>query len=181
MPAIMETLLIALGPALASGAVMAALVSAFLARRIETVRREVEERFSVVRSRREWKQAAVAQLLGPVVIQLDRTKRAYDRYRAKNLYLEAKVIREGNLAVRDLLLCSPHLIPPDLLDDAAALIEHYDRWLEEFERLRGGETPDLKATFVFVGPAGYPFPREAENRFRAVYSQIWNELYGRAA
>lgn len=78
----------------------------------------------------------MTELLGPVAIQLDRTQRAFQRWQAHNVFLESKVIREGNLAIRDLLLLKPHLMPPDLLTDAGLLIEHYDRWLEEFARVR---------------------------------------------
>src|SRR3954453_12311963 len=68
----------------------------------------------VWRSQRGWRENSVIQLLGPVYIQLDRTKRAFDRWDGKNLFLEAEVIKNGNLAIRDLLLSKPHLIPPEL-------------------------------------------------------------------
>jgi hypothetical protein len=110
-------------------------------------------------------------------MQLDRTRRALDRYTAKNTYLEAKVLRDGNLAIRDLLLKVPHLIPPNLLEDASRLVEHYDRWLEEYERVRSAESPDLDSQFVFVGPKGFPFPSDAETRFHEAYKTYWNDLY----
>jgi hypothetical protein len=91
------------------------------------------------------------------------------------------VIREGNLAIRDLLLQKGHLIPPELLEDAGLLVEHYDRWLEEYEKQRLAEHPDLDAPFTFVGPQGYPFPGKADRRFRAAFKSLWVELYGVAA
>jgi hypothetical protein len=129
------------------------------------------------RSQRTWKERSVSELLGPVCIQLDRTGRAFRRWQVKNLYLEVKVIREGDIAIRDLLLKSPHLIPPELHDDAGLLIQHYDRWLEEFERVRQPEQPNLESPFVFVGPAGYPFPKESEQRFHEMYRKYWTDLY----
>jgi hypothetical protein len=165
-----------------SGTILAAVLGVIVARRIERIKKEVEAQFSrmqdTFRSQRTWKERAVSDLLGPMCIQLDRTGRAFRRYEAHNLYLEAKVVRDGNVAVRDLVLRNPHLIPPELFGDAGLLIEHYDRWLEEFERVRGTAKPDPSVPFVFAGPAGYPFPKEAEQRFHDVYRRYWVELYG---
>jgi len=88
-----------------------------------------------------------------------------------------KVIGEGNRTIRDLLLSKGHLIPPDLLNEAGLLIEHYDRWIEEFEKKRLSENPDLKTPFIFVGPDGFAFPVQAEKGFRDAFHQLWNELY----
>ncbi|WP_338695244.1 hypothetical protein V5279_03850 [Bradyrhizobium sp. 26S5] len=79
----------------------------------EIIKRRFTTILEVWRSQRGWKERAVTELLGPVYMQLDRTKRAFDRWDRKNLILEAEVVRKGNLAVRDLLLENPHLIPPD--------------------------------------------------------------------
>lgn len=155
---------------LLSGSVMAGLLGLLLARRTD-----------IFRSRRSWKERSVAELLGPIHMQLERTRRAVARYRTKNTFLEAEVLRQGNLAVRDLLLKVPHLIPPALLEDASRLVEHYDRWLEEYERLRGSENPNLDALFVFVGPKGFPFPSDAEVRFHRIYQSYWNDLYKKGA
>src|SRR5207247_1532393 len=95
-------------------------------------------------------------------MQFDRTKHAFDRWQGQNLFLEAKVLKDGNLTIRDLLLSKAYLIPPELREDAGKLILHYDRWLEEFEKLRNSQEPDLGAKFVFVGPQGYPFPTASE-------------------
>jgi hypothetical protein len=168
-----------------SGSLLAAVLGVMLARRTETVKKEVEAQFTkfleVSRSQRAWKEKAVSDLLGPVCIQLGRTERAFQRWRAKNLFLEAKVIREANLTVRDLLLKNPHLIPPELLKDAELLIDHYDRWLEEYEKVRQAEEPDLETPFVFVGPSGFLFPKGAEQRFIEVYDNYRKELYMQTA
>lgn len=155
---------------LLSGSVMAAALGLVLARRTD-----------IFRSRRTWKERSVSELLGPMHMQLDRTRRAFDCYTARNTFLEAKVLRDGNLAIRDLLLKTPHLIPPDLLEDASRLIEHYDRWLEEYDRVRDAENPNLDSPFVFVGPKGFPFPSDAEIRFQKAYKEYWNELYNETA
>jgi hypothetical protein len=159
---------------LLSGSVIAAVLGFVFNRQLERSR-------TIFVSTRAWKERSVSELLGPVYIQLDRTERAFRRYSGQNLFLEAKVLREGNLAVRDLLLAKADLIPPDLLKDAGELIEHYDRWAEEFERVRAAEKPDLDTPFVFVGPQGYPFPRPAADRFQQAFGAIWKELYADSA
>ena len=135
---------------------------------------------SEVKSRRSWKEESVADLLGPLNMQFDRTRRAFTRWEKKNLYLEAKVVKVGNETIRDILLCKGHLIPPDLLDHAGKLVEHYDVWLEKFEKQRNSESPDLESPFVFVGPEGFLFPRESEKKFKEKFQQYWDELYKNA-
>jgi hypothetical protein len=170
--------------AVVSGSVFATILGAVLLRRATRIQEEIKSRFGelteVFRSKRTWQERSLSELLGPAYMQLDRTFRAFSRWTEKNLFLEAKVIREGNVAVRDLLLKNAHLIPPDLLDDAGRLVEHYDRWLEEFERTRLAENPDLGTTFTFVGPKGYPFPSDSDARFRQRFKDVWAHLYGEA-
>jgi hypothetical protein len=165
-----------------SGSVISSVMAFFLYRRTtkitEDIKSEYAKSMTIFASSRAWKEKSVSQLLGPLYMQFDRTQRAFGRWQAKNLFLEAKVIREGNLTIRDLLLSKADLIPPELLDDAGKLVEHYDRWLEEFDRLRSKKKPDLDTTFVFVGTKGFPFPSDAETKFRNEFSQMWTELYG---
>ena len=131
-----------------------------------------------IKSRRRWKENSLGKLLGPLNIHFDRTKRAFTRWKEKNLYLEGKVIKKGNVVIRDLLLNNGHLIPVELLEDAGKLIEHYDVWLEQFAEHRDSQVSDPTVTFVFAGPEGYPFPRSSEQNFRNKFVEYWNELYG---
>ena len=142
----------------------------------EIIKRRFTTILEVWRSQRGWKERAVTELLGPVYMQLDRTKRAFDRWDGKNLFLEGEVVRKGNLAIRDLLLEKPHLIPPELRNDASALMQHYDVWLEEFDRVRKSDAPN-QPSFVFAGPSGYPFPTSADANFRATFRDYWDSLY----
>ena len=157
--------------AVVSGAVASAILGIAFHRYLTRVEQET-------RSRRTWKEMSVAELLGPMSIQLNRTERAFERWSTKNLYLEAKVVGEGNQMIRDLLLTKPHLIPPELLTDAGRLIEHYDVWLEKFAVQRLAEKPDLETAFVFVGPDGNGFPGDAATRFQDAFKGYWSELYG---
>jgi hypothetical protein len=157
------------------------LFAALLLRKSETLEQNVQAQLAKLHesagAQRGWQERAVAELLGPLAIQLDRTQRAFSRWKTNHVFREIKIIREGNMAIRDTLLRSPHLIPPPLLDDANLLLEHLDRWLDAFERARAQAEPDLEAPFVFAGPAAYPFPRAAEQRFKAAYRTMWDELY----
>jgi hypothetical protein len=109
---------------------------------------------------------------------LNRTEKAFIRLTANNRFVEAKILKESNEKIRDLLLTKGHLIPIELIDDANKLVEHFDRYLEEFEKIRGGLNPDLDAPFVFVGPQGFPFPRQSADRFQKKYGEMWQEVYG---
>jgi hypothetical protein len=61
-------------------------------------------------------------------------------------------------------------------------VEHYDAWLEEFDRWRQEkESGEKEPDFIFVGPSGHPFPRQAERRFRERFEVLRQELYGPVA
>ena len=180
----MSTFSQALLAALVSDAVVALLLGLLLKRYTEQVSNDVRAQYeqlgTAFRARYSWKEKALAELLAPLHMQLSRTERAFRRYAAGNLYLEARILKEGNEAIRDLLIGKGHLIPLELLPDADALIEHYDIWLEEFARVRDAAQPDLRTPFVFVGPQGYPFPRPSADRFQQTYHRLWREVYGAA-
>jgi hypothetical protein len=163
-----------------SGGVISVICSFFLQKKTAQVQNQVRTEFdrqnAILLSQRKWKEAVLSELLGPVYMQLDRTKRAFGRYNSRNLYLEAKVLRVGNETIRDLLLTKGHLIPAPLVEDAGRLVEHYDRWLEEFDRQRADQNPELGSQFVFVGPQGFPFPSDADSRFRAECRRLAKEL-----
>ena len=172
---------VTLGGLLGSG-IASVMAAAIFLRRNKKVESEIssiyQRQSKVFDSTRAWKEQSLSSLLGPMIMQLDRTKRAFDRWNAKNLYLEAKIIGEGNLKVRDLLLAHGHLIPPDLFEDAGLLVQHYDRWLEEFERARADKPQGDDEAFVFAGPVGYPFPSASEQRFQKRFQELQKELYG---
>jgi hypothetical protein len=143
------------------------------------IKKRFDSQMDIWRSQRGWKERSVTELLGPIYMQLDRTRLAFERWDKKNPYLEGKVICEGNTAIRDLLLTKVNLVPPELRKEASRLVQHYDVWLEEFVRWRvnqgvGEGGPD----FIFVGPKGYQFPKEADEGFTRTFERYWNELYG---
>jgi hypothetical protein len=180
----MNDLLSVIITAVVSGSVISAILGIVFVRRTTRITQEIssehERTRAIFQSTRTWKEQSVAELLGPVYMQLDRTKRAFDRWQSENLYLEAKIIKEGNVTIRDLLLSKGHLIPPDLLVDAGNLVAHYDRWLEQFERVRGERNPESSLSAEFPTNAfvfTYDFPRDSERKFRATFQEMWKDLY----
>jgi hypothetical protein len=172
---------VTLGGLLGSSVATTVLGALFL-RWNKTVESEIkshfDQQFNIFQSTRTWQQQALAELFGPLVMHLDRTKAAFDRWDGKNLFLEGQVVRQGNQTVRDTLLNKGHLIPPHLIEHATKLIVHYDVWMEAFDRVRNSQSPTNDQSFVFAGPAGYPFPRESEIKFKEEFARLQRELYG---
>lgn len=145
--------------------------------RLALLNHEFEKQLTLFQSNRNWKEQALVELYGPLIMQFDRTERAFQRYRDTDLFLEAEVLRNSNRFIRDLLLNKGHFLSPDLIDPAGKLIEHYDVWLAEYENVRKPDQPDLTTTFVYAGPKGYRFPREAQQAFYARFAELQQELY----
>jgi len=114
------------------------------------------------------RQRLLLELLGPMMIHFDRTRSSFEVWSGRTTFLATGVIHDSNKAVRSLLINKAELIPQDLVMDAIALVEHYDAWLLEYKRVqREQDTP-----YVFVGPQGFPFPKDSEKRFRERYDQL---------
>jgi Zn-dependent M32 family carboxypeptidase len=139
----------------------------------ENIREASEKNIEEFKSTREKKEEMLSELIGPVVMHLHRTSRAFNRYKEKNEFLEAEVLYKGNLAIRDILLDKGYLLDKKMIKHAIDLIEHYDAWMEEFERHKFDVVE-----FVFAGPRGYPFPRNAEKAFINACESLKSELYG---
>jgi hypothetical protein len=148
-----------------------------LTRVAEQVKQEIEEQAFVSRSKREWKVESVQELLGPLAMQLDRSSRVFKRWKTRNDFVEGEILKKGNTRIRDLLLEKGHLIPIELLDDAGKLVEHYDRWLEEYALTREGEDVEERTEPVWVREAGLGFPRESGIAFHETYLRMRRELY----
>lgn len=178
----METIINAILSATVMGAIVTALLNVLFKKRLEQITHDIKiqsEKIALIqKSQYTWKEQAIAELLGPMNILLNRTERAFNKLKANDLYVEAKILKESNEKIRDLLLSKSHFIPAGLTEDADKLVEHYDRYLEKFEEKRRSENPDLDTPFIFVGPDGFPFPKKAAIRFQEKYREMWNEIYG---
>jgi hypothetical protein len=111
-------------------------------------------------------------LLRPVMTELDRTKAAFDRWNGKDLSLESETIRDGNLKARSLLREKGHLVVDSLREHQRKLIDHYDQWLEEYDRVRVRRASDPSQPFVFV----YSFPVESARAFRDRMNDVEQQL-----
>jgi hypothetical protein len=114
-----------------------------------------------------------SEVLLPLKIHLDRSRVSFKMWVGKPLKEPNEtienMIRESNLFICNLLRVKWHLLPEAYQEDAMALIEHYEAWLEEYDRVRPGGVRDPGIPYVFVGPRGKPFPVEAETRFLQLY------------
>ena len=147
----------------------------------EAIKSEFEQQALVYRSNREWRERSVGELLGPVYMQLDRSHRAFKRWETRNDFLEGNVVKEANTQIRDLLLAKGNLLPAHIVEHAGDLIEHYDRWLEEYALKREGPEADVDTSPVYVGPKGYPFPDDADSAFKETFHRMRRELYDTGA
>jgi hypothetical protein len=117
-------------------------------------------------------QAEYCELLRPLIVELDRTKAAFDRWSKKDESLESETIRDGNFKARALLREKGHLVPDSLREDQRKLILHYDQWLEEYDRVRVRKLTDPNQQFVFV----FSFPSDSEHRFRERIGRLEQQL-----
>lgn len=164
---------------LLSGGVIAAVLGLITARWAARIRSTVEDEARRITETRGLEWELLREVLGPVNAHMRRTNMAFTRWQAGNLLLETLIIADSNRKIRDILLDKFHLLTPELRDPASRLIEHFDVWLEMFERERNSQKPvDSQAKFTFAGPAGFPYPKDAETAFRASLDRTYAHLNG---
>ncbi len=120
-----------------------------------------------------------AQLLGQVYIYLNRTRKSYENKYSKlkqyDQYYEDEIVLKSNQQLRTLLLENGHHIPPDLLEDASKIIEHFDVWLSKYHQIRKINN-DTNTIQIYVGPDGFRFPIMAEEKFKESYIKLYESL-----
>ena len=115
------------------------------------------------------------ELLGPLHMHFRVARGAYRDYLAHGKsFLFASSLRRTNLSARALLLGKGYLLPPDLQEDAAALIAHYDVWLTLWEDLADRLKPAPGEAFVFEN--SFTYPKEAELRLEELHRKLAEEL-----
>lgn len=146
----------------------------FITRREERLKKTIEEEFKkrdmFFNTRFNFKLRALEELLGPVKLQLIRSKIALKGYDENNEYRE-KILKECNETIRSLLLEKGFLIPPDLMLYTEKFISHYDEWLQAYQQARVIKN-DIAIKHVFT----YNFPHDAENKFIEKYDAYRKEL-----
>jgi hypothetical protein len=142
------------------------------------IKREFETRSAIETTNFEWKKQT-AKLLGQVYIHLNRTRLAFENTYSKlgkyNAYFEDEIVYTSNKRIRDLILENGHHIPPELLGEASALVEHYDAWLVKYNLFRKVKG-DINTIHIYVGPDGFSFPENAEEKFKNSYITLFNAI-----
>jgi len=166
---------------LGSGA-LSSLTTFFLHRRTERITEEVRREFEKYQQAQvrdiEWKKEST-KILGQIYLHLNRTITAFNRTYSKlssyDAVFEQEVMYASNKHIRDIILTHGHFIPPSLITDATKLVEHYDAWLVKYQKLRINER-NHKICQIYVGPDGFRFPEDSEEKFKAAYIKQFNEL-----
>ena len=108
------------------------------------------------------------ELLGPLSMHFLAAEQAYRDYLENDkAFLFACTLRRTNASARELLLRRGHLLPPESLADAVALLKHYDAWLTQWDELASRTAPGLQDSFVFITEV--PFPKDAQQRLSRLY------------
>jgi hypothetical protein len=142
------------------------------------IKREFEMRSQIQTTYFEWKKQT-SELLGQVYIYLNRTSKAFEKKYSKldkyDPYFEDEIIYTSNKRIRDLIIENGHHIPPELLEEASNLVEHYDAWLVKYHNLREVNN-DTMTIQIYVGPDGFRFPDKAEEKFKESYVKLFNMI-----
>lgn len=110
-------------------------------------------------------------LLGPLHMHFRAARAAYRGYLDNGrTFLFAKSLRRVNVSARALLMARGHLLPPELREDVAALVAHYDVWLTLWTEHRRATQPALSDPFVFQN--SFTYPKEAEARLEALFETL---------
>jgi|GEM_PF-815948 len=169
-----KILLEAVANLVANGLLVSLVLGYFITKRDEKIKNSIQEEFKrrdvFFNAQFNFKQRAVEELLGPVMMHLKRSAMTLLAYQPNSAYRE-DILKDCNETVRDLFLKKSFLIPTELLPDVADLIRHYDEWLQLYQQIRIIQN-DRKTPFVFT----YNFPKKAEENILKIYEAFRKEL-----
>lgn len=115
--------------------------------------------------------AAAFELLGSLTMHLKRGQVAYDRYIAGGKkYLHAKILKDNNERIRDLIMTRGHCLPTEQQAHAIDLVTHIDVWHVLWEDLNSRKVHGLDDEFAFEN--GTTFPRESVASLVTYYSTL---------
>ena len=113
----------------------------------------------------------IVDFLGKISINFKRSEITYRNYiEAGKTYIHAKILKECNREIRDLLLFNCFLLSENLQKDALRLIVHYDIWLEKWNELELKNKPGLDDEFIFQNKC--TFPKDAEENLLNEFSKL---------
>jgi hypothetical protein len=101
----------------------------------------------------------VSELLGPLSMHFRRGEAAYQNFHADGRqFLFAKILRDNNREIRNLILAKGYLLPLQQQQNAIDLVAHLDIWLELWEQLAATKTYKPEDKFGFES---CKYPQEA--------------------
>ena len=114
---------------------------------------------------------AELQFLGILNTLLKRSDIAYKGYmNSGKIFLYAKILKECNDSIRDVLIHNAHLLPFSQVENAIALLHHIDVWGAIWEDVVERERPALLSVFTFDNTVN--FPRSEVSELMAYYEGI---------
>lgn len=104
--------------------------------------------------------------------------KAYGDYMANGKQFQyAQQLRIHNTAAKDLLQEHMALLPDELKENAAAVVEHYTIWTKKWDALKKEMNPLPNAIFVFENE--HRFPKGAAQNIENVYNELLKQSKGK--
>ncbi len=111
------------------------------------------------------------ELLGPLSTLLKRGDAAYKNYMASGkIFLYAKIIKNNNERIRELILDKAHFLPIAQQSNAIELVAHIDTWHALWENLDASQSHALQDKFSFENTVN--FPKESVDSLMNYYHSI---------
>lgn len=115
----------------------------------------------------------VIELLGHLDTLLKRGEVAYKNYISnEKKFLFAKIIKENNMRIRELILEGAHILPIDQQSKAIDLVTHIDIWHVLWDDLYERKNHNLNEEFSFKNNA--TFPKESVDSLLRYYQKQKN-------
>ena len=105
---------------------------------------------------------------------LDRSEVTYQAYvKNNNSFLYAKILRDCNEAIRELLLSNVHFLPSEIRHHAIALLHPIDVWCALWDFVEKSEMPAQTDAFTFDNCVNFP---KQEVALLVDYLDTWKSL-----
>lgn len=115
----------------------------------------------------------VIELLGHLDTLLKRGEIAYKNYISnEKKFLFAKIIKENNMRIRELILEGTHILPIDQQSNAIDLVTHIDIWHVLWDDLYERKNHNIDEEFSFKN--NVTFPKESVDSLLRYYQKQKN-------
>lgn len=123
------------------------------------------------------REAEFKEVILPLYLLLQLSRKAYTKYLLNKIYLHALVIRSSNKKIYDHLLTHLSQIAEPLQDDILELLNHYDIWMEQFREFETLKNPAVADPFIFYHIDEHSsFPQHAEQNIFDYYHHLNNSI-----